>query len=157
MLRPTTAVLAVLLVLPVLSAAPGGGTKVGAAYFGDLVGTGEGDGAEVLLYEDRDTAFLLVNVWLDTTGPLVGEFYGYRSEGLPLGAKRAGELSGRAFEIVDVFGAVVVSSELPKVRGGETRTFGGEFVRGTAPFRLRVADKRGVLQEIAELELLPYY
>lgn len=150
--------LVMVVALPVLSlsAAPGGKVKLGAAYYGDLVYTGDGDGAEVLLYEDGNTRWLSVTVWLDTTGPLVGTFYGYSSKGgpLPLGAKRVGDLVGRSFEILDASGRVVVSSELPKVRGSNTQTFGGDFVRGEAPFRLRVADKKGTLQDIAQLEPL---
>jgi hypothetical protein len=164
-LKPVAVALALLFALPVLSlsAAPGGEVKLGVSYFGDLVGAGDGngDGAEVLLYEDSEVSRLSVTVWLDTTGPLLGDFYGYFSTGadgtgpLPLGARRVGNLVGRSFEILDASGQIVVASKLPKIRGKNSRTFGGAFERGEPPFLLRIADKKGTLRNIAELQVLP--
>ncbi|MHC4953298.1 MAG: hypothetical protein ACYTGZ_05360 [Planctomycetota bacterium] len=162
-LRPTAVALTLLFALPLmaLSAAPGGKVRLGISYFGDLVGVDDGDGAEVILYEDRDFSRLAVTVWLDTTGPLLGDFYGYSSTGsdgngpLPLGARRVGDLVGRSFQVVDASGRVVIASQLPKVKGPNSQMFGGAFMRGAPPFRLYIADKKGTLRDIAELQVLP--
>ncbi|MHC4492132.1 MAG: hypothetical protein ACYTDU_10955 [Planctomycetota bacterium] len=127
---------------------PGARTKLGEAYFGERPG-------EALLYESSDVSLIRVEVWHDATWQ-TGDYYGYKATGpdLPFGVKSVARLSGRKFEIVDAGGSVVVSSVLPKL---DTRTFGGLFAEGIPPFSLRIADRKGQLQDIAELEWLPIH
>jgi hypothetical protein len=137
------------------TAAKGRNDKSGVTYFGDLPGTGEGNGAEVALYQRQSLDLLKVTVWIDATGPHLGEFYGYRSgDSLPLGARSASGLAGREFKIEDGRGRTIVSSRLPKLsRSDHPKTFGGPITRGEPPFVLFIADRNKKMQEIATLQI----
>lgn len=147
--------LAVVLATGPAEAGRGAKTKLGEAYFGERPGNEPVDGAKALLYESSDVSLFRVEVWHDATWQ-TGSYYGYKAtdSDLPFGVKSVARLSGRAFEIVDAGGTVVVSSFLPKL---DTRTFGGSFTRGSPPFSLYVADRKGQLQHVGDLEALPIH